>query len=241
MMKNTLTFATLTVLLFAGTLHAAVVPAWTVETMDGTVTDSIVRNTGTYALAANFGGSDVTVNSVLFKAGPESPADQMNIAGGGYSISAAASGLFASTPGTGTRYDNATQLKQVISPIAQAGFNGSNIVITFGGLTIGNDYRIQLLVDQVGVARLNNVFFQGAAAPTTSGGNNYGTSNGLSVLLEFEAEAASHALTIFRGSGDRSTMSAVSLFDVTPVLVPSPAALPAGLAMLGLIAARRRR
>ena len=115
--------------------------------------------------------------------------------------------------------------------------------ITFGGLTVGNTYRVQFLADQInatsGFPRNTTAWFG-----TSFSGNGTGNySNGTIVTSTWVADPGGTQAFSFQASA-RAVLNGVSLFDISPAdAIPEPSTFvlgTLGLLGLGCVALRRK-
>ncbi|MDB4618166.1 PEP-CTERM sorting domain-containing protein [Akkermansiaceae bacterium] len=260
-MKNT-KFGPSLIALFGMTItgHSATI-SWesSVQMFQGSTTESFVSTTGTTAVAIN--GSDdvangnVTVNGVAF-----TQTIQNNlITGPGATVIVNGGNLAGTAFGDGEFNSNAA----IFHMIRGAIYNTTSV--EFGGLTVGNDYQIQLFVNDARGNRSVN-FIVGVGDGTGSGTaaaslllNNSPadgsaptlpqTDAGDSIIGTFTADATTQSFDVYgTNSGDvanlatgdsRAHVNALQLRDLGSAAIPEPSS--ALLALVGLAFGLRRR
>ena len=205
---------------------------WESATAVSSVGDSIVDTTGTSLEAFNIGqGTNQTVNGVTF-------IGQSSGANNTYSDLTD----FGSDASGTTFYQDGvigSAFEGMMDSFAFTGTNPADIVLQ--NLTIGTQYRVQLFVSDD-----RNADTQSDSQTFTSGGSVSGDhTHGLSYSLigTFTADAATQTISVahFSKFPTQTQEPRFNGYQLRDVVIPTPAALPAGLALIGLAAMRRRR
>lgn len=205
--------------------------------------ESDVSTNGTLAIAANPGGGAVTLNTVLFQAanagGSPIAVSGHTVTNGGYSLTLPynnqvnAGFWTGANPGGSASYNTALDTAR-FNPVSP----NTSVTNTIGGLTSGNTYEIQVwAVDtRGGTAGRFGLFDNGAGGAGVSldfDSTNYATGT-------FVANASTQSF--INGPQSGLGFAQLNLIQVRDLgVIPTPSALPAGLALLGLAALRRRR
>ncbi|MBI1368503.1 MAG: hypothetical protein GC162_07590 [Planctomycetes bacterium] len=188
-------------------------------------------HTGTFVYAANAGGSATTFDGISFVAGG------INF-GSSFTTAHVNS---ATNPVSSTATFVATTTAKTVT----LGVGG------VGTLVNGATYRVQLLImdGRNGTAtRAMKVDGQnmGTFSPGYSAGVSYG--DGRLITGTFIADATlSQSFTMLGytdatyTTANTTQLNALTLYQTAVAIVPAPAALPAGLSLLGLLTLRRRR
>lgn len=206
---------TLVALLVAPTAQAATID-WQTEQGIAATGDTVVSTAGVLHEAINFGeADDQEVNGVNFVGTPAIPT--------GWGASVAFEEARYKGGGIGTEF---TSLMQ---SFVQG--NSATETITLTGLTNGTEYLIQLFHSDDRTAGT-----MAATIAHAGTGNSGGITNAPSYALTglFTADAGTQVVS-FTGSG-----GPIQLMGYQVRAIPTPAALPVGLAMLGLVIVRRR-
>lgn len=224
-----------------------------VDMYQGSTTESFVNTTGTTAVALNASGDtsgdeDVTVNGVAFTGAGNGVAvggagsETITINGGSDNVGSFGDGEFSSNGA-------------IFNLIKGAIFEVDSV--TLSGLTVGNQYLIQIFTNDARTSRNTNsvVGFDGTASSplgtsqlnNSSPVDNTGIQAGDSILATFTADSATQSFDVF-GSGNggasfsqgagQAQINAIQLRDLGPVPEPGSLAL---LSLGGLLIARRRR
>lgn len=259
MKKTKFTLCSIALLGMTAAVHSATI-SWdsSVQMFQGSTVETFVSTTGSSVVALNGTGDaangNVTVNGVSFS----QAAQGTTVTGAlGATVTVSAGNIHNSAFGDGEFNSNAA----IYHLIQGAIYNTS--AVSFGGLTIGNEYQIQLFMNDARGNRSTN-FIGGVGNGTGAGGvaatlqlNNSPadgsapvapqTDAGDSIIGTFIADAATQSFDVYGtnsgnvanlGIGDsRAHVNAVQLRDITAVPEPSSALL----ALLGLGFGLRRR
>lgn len=213
--------------LFLSLMLSASIASATVIYSQGIIDEETdVLNIGTLVVANNLGSGavPVTVNDVAFG---NSAANITGMINGGADFS--------------TQFPSGSPLDQLLSGLLFQNGTTSSLILT--GLTVGNEYRLQLFLS-------NPVNSTGKASRVTIQTeqydiNNFGN-NAEFIRANFTASAASETVDFGNGSSAedaRMILNAYALLktDSVPVPVPEPASLALlGLGLAGLGFLRRR-
>lgn len=237
MMKYSITFAAAIVAAVAVAGQAAVV-TWETPTQISTVGDTIVETDGAKVIAENVGQNNnnlnppvtatVTVNTVQFD-GVLTWGDMSNTHG--------------LAPGDGV-YDDGGIGASFNTMMQSAAFTNPTGTRTLTGLGVGNEYLIQIFTSDARDAGANRWAAAESGGSTTS--PRTFRHDGYSYVGTFIADATTqdvlmHGYTASSG-GSPDTAVVLNGFQLRLINeVPVPAALPAGLALICLFVARRRR
>lgn len=218
-MKTSHALAIAASLLVTASVHAATINTGTITT------DTDIVNTGGSLIAAqNFGGTSgasADVNGISHTTSDSA-----------YSP-VSFSGNFANPSGfVGELFD----LLDGIAGTVNASEPGT---ITVGGLTINSVYLFQAYwIVNNGEGRTLDVTIEGDSLNGIAQGT-----QAAPILISYQFTAGDNTLNagfVGNGSDGNVFISGFSLQEV-PSVIPTPAALPAGLALLGLAAMRRRK
>jgi len=113
---------------------------------------------------------------------------------------------------------------------------GETITLTFSGLVDTKVYNLLIYGAAGNTGNQSDFTINGVTKSITA------TVNNASEVVEFDAVApSSQTITlVFSGSGGGENQGRLNVIQIAEA-IPAPAALPAGLVMLGVAAARRRR
>jgi len=247
------------VLGLAGVAPAGIITWGTPTTVSG---DSDVDTTGTLLYAYNIGTSGVaatTINGVTFAAfafpGVSDPSDTVTVGSVNFTESPALLQSYdASTLGTNASpFGDLSPAYRTMLSTGGTALQFTTITATFGGLTVGHQYRLQWWTsdpkNSVGVA--SETF---ATTTAGSGGNqvtldsnstNSDGGLGQFVIGTFTADATSQTFTLDSPVGNTSPL--INGFQVRVVSAPVPEIDPAGMGSvlalvtgaLGLLERRR--
>lgn len=235
--KNTrffLSAAIASMVAFTTSSHAQLVGSWDINTyvvdgsLDGT---SVVLNTGTPVVGWNAGGgSDVTINGVLFQQNPDDNTGVDLVSTSNSTV-------------TGANSDDFTgNFQTLMSNIAFNGNAGTpnfrSFTVTLEGLTIGQRYSTQFLSYQSGSTRNFTIYYgddtSGSSTPVSVSSSGPGQSR----IATFDAEATTQAFLFY--STGTSVVPIVNAVAVTAIPEPSTVALLFSVGVGALLLSRRR-
>lgn len=189
-----------------------------------------ILNTGTLIFAWDTNGNGVTdpiVNGITFN----------KVQPGSVSFSGNFSTNIVDHVATSGLYGSNAAMAELMDSFTANNGDGQGTVMTISGLSIGQQYRIQMLHHQVATAgtRDMEVHFGTLGTDPGSGAFSAAGNNGRIVTITFDATATSQSFFIRAGGNDRTVLNGAVLFAV-----PEPsAALLGGLGVLAML--RRRR
>ncbi|MBN2163162.1 MAG: PEP-CTERM sorting domain-containing protein [Pontiellaceae bacterium] len=193
---------------------------------------------GSWAPYVELGGSALAVNGVTFA---------NDLPGYSRSVVFQNSGSDFGDPGTGDANYNTLLGSAIYSDLGTgAGFNGSGCYFSWGGMTVGHEYQIQLWVEDTrntGTRRWENIF--GDEGPHGSEALDFpadGTGLGMYVIGTFTADAPTQTLNIEPWTNGGPQYGQVNLFQVRDLtVIPEPATLGlVGAFGVGALFIRRR-
>lgn len=242
----------------AGSASAATI-TWqpSVNMYQGATVETFVDTTGTALVGVN--GTDdatngnVSVNGVAFT---QALNNETVVGGGGESITVNGNNVHGSAFQDGEFSSNANIFHLIQGGVWQA------TSVDFAGLTIGQQYLVQVFTNDARSSRTSNVQTgfgdgTGSVAPVAISNNNNSPTNGDpavlpdteagdSIIGTFTADATTQSFNVFgtnSGSGhstgsSQAHVNAIQLRDLGPVPEPGSLAL---MGLGGLLIARRRR
>ena len=227
-----------------GLSSAASAAAITFGAAQNDTADTDVSTTGTLVAAYSVSGPAVTVNTVPFAAFPVSGASATN----GNTTVATSTGTITnpgSAYGTPSSSSMSTNYKSILSAGSFEDFAPSpTFTITFSGLTLGQQYKVQLWVNDsrgpaAGGFRTGTLSGPGASNSVTLAYDVGNVSNGAGqyALGTFTADAASQTVTFTGTSSQNDTQ--INAFQLRSIPEPTSLGL-LGVGGLGLLARRRR-
>lgn len=215
---------------------AAVVNWATPVTISG---DADVMTGGTFKFAYDWQNSTQTVNGVIFTGttGMASVGSDLTLSGFNQSNHNANFATPITTSGSFT-----TAYRTVLNGALYNATNNATGTVTINNLTIGHVYAIQFWVDdsRAGIPSRNETLTSTGGNTVTLDFNNIDGAGGFGQysIGTFAADALTQAFTI-TGVSAPPQMNAIQVRDLG-VSIPTPAALPGGLALLVAAGACRR-
>jgi hypothetical protein len=212
--------------------------------------DSDVSTSGTLLYAYNVGASGVssaTVNTVTFASYvfPSAPAQTVTV--GSVTFTESPGYLWGSNSlgSSSAPFSNLSSGYKTLLGSAGGADNPVTITATLGGLTVGNQYQLQIWTSNpsnasnpYGTIIGDTTFTAGNSVTLDPNTTNASGGLGQYVIGTFTADGVSRTFTMNSSGFNAPSLSAFQVRDVTPIPGPGGAAV---VALFGTALARRRR
>ena len=214
--------------------------------------DSDVSTSGTLLYAYNVGASGVssaTVNTVTFASYvfPSDPAQTVTVGSVTFTESPGILWGSNSLGSASTPFSTLSSGYKTLLGSAGGADNPVTITATLGGLTVGNQYQLQIWTSNPSNASVSNPYGTIIGDTTFTAGNSVtldpnttNASGGLGqyVIGTFTASGVTRTFTMNSSGSNAPSLSAFQVRDITPIPGPGGAAV---VALFGTALARRRR